>query len=111
MVAGDRRDHRHWISDEIHDGLLPRGNFGWSGADARATLSAQRMVLGWDGAGIFDLPAESGVAGAAWIYFAALSRAHPRPRCAAGASGWIPTPSVLGLHEYRYGAVVDRGIT
>ena len=76
VVAGDRRDYRGWISHQVHDGILSGRNFRRSSADAGATLSGKRVVLGRDGAGSGDLSAELSLAGAARIHLAAFPAAH-----------------------------------
>ncbi len=57
------------------------------------TRARRYLLSGWFWGGmalgfLICLP-NLGMADAAWIYFAALLAAHPRPRCAAGAGGWI----------------------
>src|SRR6266567_2411995 len=110
VVAGDRGDDRYWLSDQVHDGILCLRNPGRSSADACTAVSGKRVVLGRDDAGVCDLFAESGVAGAPWVYLAALSAAHSCARCGRGAGEWISNPAILALRKSGCGAVVDGRI-
>src|SRR5271165_6182175 len=108
VVSGDWRDRRRGTYDQVHDGLLPGWGCGRFAADAGTVLFYEQVVLGRDRTGGRDLPAESGVAGAARFYFAAFSLAYSQAGCGPGAGGGIFVPAVSDLHESVFDAAVDR---
>ena len=93
--------HGHWISDQIHDGVLRLRNLGGMLLTRARRYLLERMVLGRNGSGAAIFLPNIDLAGAPRLHLAAFPAAHSQARRRPGPRQRILPGSILDLHESR----------